>query len=102
MDYQRGNPYELLQLIYFLETPKQLQFKETHKAWLSQKLLDRCTTERGQIWRSGSHEWLLRSIIVDVLKRSAGMVCGVESETTCLDGINLDWLFVQAFLRSPT
>jgi hypothetical protein len=102
LDYQGGNPYELLQLIYFLETPRQMQFKETNKAWLTKKLLDTDTLETGDIWSSGSHEWLLRSLIVDVLKRSAGMVAGVEPETTCLDGINVDWLFVQAFLRSPT
>lgn len=102
LDYRNGTPGELLQVIHFLETPKLPGEKESNKQWLSEKLIDRAKSEAGELWTSGSHEWLLRSLIVDVLKRSAGMIAGVESETTCTDGIRVDWLYVQAFLRSPT
>ena len=95
LDYRNDEVQELTRLINFLKNKK-------NKKWLSAELLDE--TERSEIekWGSGYHEWLERSLILEVLRRSAGMVPGVEMETSMPNRENFDWLYVQARLRTPT
>lgn len=97
LDYRRGVSVELLQVINFLTA------NTANKKWLAEKLLDKARKGTLEFWGSGSHEWLERSLIVDVLRRSAGMVAGVQAETDFQNGqVNIDWLYIQAQLRSPT
>lgn len=100
LDYRHGAKEELLQVIRFLEE-KPLPRRESNITWFTKKLLDASVCYQGEQWGSGSHEWLERKLIIDVLKRSAGMVPRVEAEAT-LQGIQIDWLYIQAIIRSPT
>ncbi len=88
--YRAGDHDSLNKLLIFLEKNTE------NKRWLAERLLDKTTHPADEKWGSGNHEWLERSLIVDVLKRSAGMMEDVQQEA---EGI--DWLYVQAQLRSP-
>lgn len=97
LEYRNGDQQELLDLLSFLEN-------KNNKTWLAKQLLDKSYKEtKDEKWGSGQHEWLERCLIVDVLKRSAGMVPDVEAQTDlgCI-WEDIDWLYVQAMLRSPT
>ena len=74
-----------------------------NKKYVAEKLMDPSLQEAGECWSSGNHEYLLRSLIIDVLQRSAGMVGGIEShkEDYCLLP-SYDWLDIQFEIRSPT
>lgn len=97
LEYRKGRQDELLSVLAFLKVSK-------NKTWLAKKLLD-SSTKAGEEekWGSGQHEWLERCLIIDVIKRSAGMVEGVQSETEmgCVFE-DFDWLYIQAKLRMPT
>ena len=97
IDYRERNIHEPLnELLKFLANKE-------NKKYLAEKLMDSPVQERGECWSSGNHEYLLRSLIVEVLRRSAGMVNNVEShkEDHCLLP-SYDWLDIQFELRSPT
>jgi len=96
LDYRAGNKDELLNVLQFLETNK-------NKTWLAKRLLDPNRKMAEEQWGTSQHEWIERSLIVEVLKRSAGMVEGVECETEfgCI-AEELDWIYLQAVLRSST
>lgn len=97
LDFRRGKPQEFNSLIAFLEK------NNDNKEWLAGKLLDPSQKSVSDKWGSGNHEWLERCLIIDVLKRSAGLVVDVEPETSLKDANkNIDWLYVQARLRSDT
>lgn len=94
LDYHAGNKAELDNMLDFLKE---------NKKWLAGRLLDDPTQADDEEWGSGMHEWLERCLIVDVLKRSAGMVEGVEDQVELEDNLgSIDWLYIQAFIRSPT
>jgi hypothetical protein len=102
IDYERiknpnKNNAELIRLIEFLEA------SNANKSWFAKKLLDSPEQAEDEVWATGQHEWLERCLIVDVLKRSAGMTDDVEADAGygCILG-QIDWLFLQAELRSPT
>ena len=90
LDYRSGTTNELVGLINFLE------HSGPNKTWLAKRLLDPSQAHEGEYWGTGNHEWLERHLIIEVLKRSAGMVRGVEAESS-----GHDWLYIQAILRSP-
>src|SRR5262249_48891261 len=99
-------PNELTEIIAFLEDKGKYgtaKKKTTNKEWLADKLIDPSEKEQDELWGSGEHEWLLRSLIVEVLKRSAGMYAKIKSheEDYCLLPA-YDWLTVQSELRSKT
>lgn len=97
LEYRRGDRTELEKILEFLSS-------QTNKTWLTERLLDHTLQTEKELWTTSKHEWLLRSLIVDVIERSAGMVEGIECETPfgCTVGEgDIDWLYVQAVLRSP-
>jgi hypothetical protein len=96
LNYKAGKKEELNALLDFLKDDKQ-------RTWLTGRLCDKAVTGENEQWGTSSHEWLERCLIIDVLKRSAGMVEGVESETDfgCI-AADFDWLYLQAVIRSPT
>lgn len=97
LEHRRGESQELMQLIAFLEQ------STANKKWMADRLLDKAVKSTPlDFWGAGKHEWLERSLIVDALRRSAGLVPGVQAETEFTDRANIDWLYVQAQLRSPT
>lgn len=95
-EYRAGQKSELRRVLTFLED-------KTNKTWFAKRLLDPAIKKRGDSWGSGNHEWLERSLIVHVIRRSAGMEKGVECETDygCI-AAEIDWLYLQAVIRSPT
>lgn len=100
LDYKAGLPHEELTLL--------LKFLESNikdKKWFSNRLIDKAEKEKEEedLWGSGHHEWLERCLIIDVLKRCAGMVDGVEDtkDGGCIWG-DIDWLYLQAICRSRT
>jgi len=98
LDYREKLPHEELTLIInFLEANSE------NKKWLANQLVDPSERLEDERWGAGNHEWLERSLIIDVLKRSAGMVEGVEhtKELGCIWG-EIDWLDVQACCRTST
>lgn len=97
IDYREFNDeVPLRELLKFLSIKANVRF-------LAGKLMDKAVRKVGEYWSSGKHEYLLRSLIVDVLRRSAGMVEGVEShkEGYCMLP-PFDWLDVQHELRTNT
>lgn len=96
LEYRDGRQDELLEVLKFLENRK-------NKTWLAARLLDPAEKDGEEKWGSGKHEWLERCLIVDVLKRSAGMIKDIEAETDfgCIAG-EIDWLYIQAMVRTPT
>jgi hypothetical protein len=103
LDYQCHLPHEeLTLLIAFLEIEARPS-RNSNKNWLAKRLLDKPKSEPEEHWNSGMHEWLERSLIIPVLKRSAGMEAdkGIQSkvELGCMFG-DVDWLSIQATCRS--
>lgn len=95
--YRKGHCEELLDIIKFLEC------STANKQWLAKLLLDPAKKNSDEKWGSGMHEWLERSLIIDVLKRSAGMVEGVDPlfDRDSIWGYT-DWLLLQASFRTAT
>ncbi len=94
VEYKDGFEDELECVLQFLRNGK-------NKTWLAKRLMDSNVKEQDEKWGTSQHEWIERSLIVDVLKRSAGMVEGVEPETEMIYFDDYDWLFLQAIIRSP-
>jgi hypothetical protein len=97
--YRTGlNKQPLMRLISYLETDDKV-FK-----WLKNSLRDDTAQVRGELWATGFHEWLPCNLILDVVKRSAGMVKGVtpfvvsyqEGKYTAVD-----WITIHKQMRSP-
>lgn len=96
LDYKRGHTSALLAILKFLENT-------CEQRWLADQLTDKPVMEGDEKWGSGSHEWLERCLITEALKRSAGLVKGVEAEAYFGDTTTqIDWLYLQAMIRSPT
>lgn len=66
-------------------------------AYLKLAIMDKARIKNGDIWGTGSHEWLPRSHVLEALKRSAGLVEGVSPASDYVD-----YLMIQCDLRSPT
>lgn len=80
-----------------------LAFVKKNKKAFAALLRDPSVKGEGERWGSGQHEWLPCHFIVEVLQRSADRVDGAEcgAHRTRVDA-EIDWLYVQAALRSPT
>lgn len=81
-------------------------FEKERKAleWLKDKILDDAIKPEGQFWPIGNHEWIPRHLILEVLKRSAGMIEGITPfvvSQTNQDIIIIDWLVIHSDMRSP-
>ena len=81
-------------------------FEKEKKAleWLKYKILDEAIRTDEQFWPIGNHEWIPRHLILDVLKRSAGMIEGITPfvvNQTNEDLIIIDWLIIHSDMRSP-
>lgn len=94
LNYRAGQIDELLNVLNFLSVKR-------NEKWLATSLLDPVQQMNQEQWGTSKHEWLERCRIIDVIKRSAGMVPNVDpaTRTSCTAG-EIDWLYVQAVVRS--
>ncbi|MFC1617088.1 hypothetical protein ACFL2K_02610 [Candidatus Margulisiibacteriota bacterium] len=91
--------------LHFQPVKEVLRFLSNHADynWLKKILLDKPVKGNNEQWTSGNHEWLLRSLIIDVVKRSAKMIKGIQSHAKSIGNLKeIDWLTIQANLRTPT
>lgn len=98
IDFRLGKdqiPFQ--RLIAFMQDNKNVE-------WFADKFIrDDAKQNSNEIFATGSHEWLLCKLTPEALKRSAGFYPHIEAvvEYGCTLG-TVDWLCLQAELRTPT
>jgi hypothetical protein len=72
--------------------------------WLKNRIRDDAIKLPDQYWPTGKHEWLPCNLIIDVLKRSAGMEKNIiPYVVNQIDNnvVIVDWLSIHSSMRSP-
>lgn len=87
--------------------PRLIQYfsqDEKGMKWLKLHLRDQARKQQDQYWPTGKHEWMPCDLILDILRRSAGMEQNIKPYIIMRNKDKLtlvDWLSIHAEMRSP-